>query len=283
MGVPIGKEKVVTTDISFSTGYSTAMIFDSHFHLPSMVQRGLSPALPDAFLGLEIAIRGGDLKDRIQLVGKRTNVYLSAGAGPWVLEEEDYRSPEDEISRIRKDIETYGADAIGECGFDRHWNYGSMSDQCRLFELQAELSKELDIPLIIHTRDADEEMKAHLSYVSDLTIMHCYSSGKDLMYQLLDKGAYISFAGNVTYKANVLIQESAKLCPLDRILYETDSPYLAPVPKRREANRPEYTEYTLDFLSELRGEDRELIKAHALENFRSLTKHRDSVVRRDFA
>lgn len=247
-----------------------------------MTSRGLSPALPSAFLGLEIGIRGGDLKKRIELVGTRKDVYLSVGAGPWVLEEEDYLSPEKEVEKLKEDIILYGADAIGECGFDRHWNYGTMEDQCKLFELQAELSKELDVPLIIHTRDADEEMKNHLSYVWEKTIMHCYASGKELMYQLLDRGAYISFAGNVTYKANTLIQENAKCCPLDRILFETDAPYLSPVPMRREANRPEYTEYTLAFLAELRGEDKETLKSHAIENFRLLTKNRESVVRRDF-
>ncbi|MBQ0071129.1 MAG: TatD family hydrolase [Spirochaetales bacterium] len=243
-----------------------------------MVSRGLSPALPSSFLGLEIAIRGGDMAERLALRGERRDVYLSAGAGPWVLDEEDFVSVEDEIARVQKDIDLYGADAIGECGFDRHWGYGTMEQQHQLFVAEAELAKKMDVPLVIHTRESDEDLLSELNELGERVIMHCFASNRSVMEKLLDRGAYISFAGNVTYKANTLIQESAKYCPLDRILFETDAPYLSPVPMRREPNRPEYTVYTLAFLAELKGVEKETLMEHAVENFLSLMKNRESVV-----
>ena len=107
--------------------------------------------------------------------------------------------------------------------------------------------------------------------------MHCYSSGPLLMKAALDKGLYISFSGNVTYKGSDIIRESAKAVPRDRILYETDSPYLAPIPMRGKPCRPEYTEYTLSFLAELRGEDMEELKWNVLENLYSVLGRKESV------
>ena len=97
------------------------------------------------------------------------------------------------------------------------------------------------------------------------------------MRTALDKGLFISFSGNVSYKGSDIIRESAKAVPRDRILYETDSPYLAPIPMRGKPCRPEYTEYTLSFLAELRGEDREELKGNVLENLYSVLGREESV------
>lgn len=257
------------------------MLFDSHFHLPSMASRGEDTTLPQEFLGLECGTIHSDAEERILLVGKRKDVYLSMGDGPWALDRDDWKGVKEAMKALRNVIALYGADAIGECGFDNHWAYGTKKEQMDLFLSQAELAKELDIPLIIHSRDADQELLETLPHLGTKTIMHCFSSGPEIAEKMLEKGAYLSFAGNVTYKANSHIQESARLCPLDRILFETDSPYLSPVPLRGRPCRPEYTEHTLSFLSALKEEEREKIKESAISNFLSLFENRESVVKRD--
>lgn len=255
------------------------MVFDSHFHIISMEKYGLSTDLPSSFLGLECGTEPGDGEERIKRVGNRLDVMMSMGAGPWMLEKED--SIDIIVSRLRKDIERFGADAIGECGFDKHWNYSSIEKQRELFISQINLAKELSLPLIVHTRDADEETLRLSPLFSDRTIMHSFSSPLSTAKVLLDKGVCLSFSGNVTYKANKHIQESAEYCPLDRILFETDAPYLTPVPKRGRPNCPEYTEYTLSFLAQIKKIDKEELKERVKENFLRVIQHSTSVVKRD--
>lgn len=258
-------------------------VFDSHFHLPSMLQRGMDISLPSSFTGLECATLPDDAAERIRLVGERRTVFMSMGAGPWCTSSTYPLSVDDTIKTLEEEISLYGADAVGECGFDFHWTYGSAGKQEKLFTAQAEIAKSLSVPLIIHSRDADEMLSKHLSLIDGRTIMHCFSSGREMMEKLLERGAYISFAGNVTYKNSRSLQEAASSCPIERMLYETDSPYLTPVPKRGEMNKPENTEYTLRFLSSLRGEDPEYIKDNVMKNFFSLMKNGESVVRRETA
>ena len=107
------------------------MIFDSHFHITSMNSRGLDTTLPSSFFGLECGTEPGDAEERIKLIGKRLDVMRSMGAGPWMLEKEG--SIDIIIENLKKDIDRFGADAIGECGFDKHWNYGTIEKQRELF------------------------------------------------------------------------------------------------------------------------------------------------------
>ena len=113
--------------------------------------------------------------------------------------------------------------------------------------------------------------------------MHSFSSGLETAKKILYRGAFLSFSGNITYKANEHIRESAKYCPLNRILFETDSPYLSPVPMRGKPNTPMNTEYTLEFIASLKGVDKEELKERVKENFISVLKHSESVVKRDIA
>ena len=256
------------------------MIFDSHFHLLTMYEKKMDLTLPEHFIGLECGTVPHDAEERIKLVGNNSDIYLSIGAGPWCTGKGE--KVESIISSLSQDILKYGADAIGECGFDNHWkDYGKMNEQLELFIRQKELSDSLNVPLIIHSREADDVLIENIKYIDESTIMHCFSSSKEIMYKLLDRGAYISFAGNVTYKQNYMIKEAAKECPLSRILYETDSPYLTPVPKRGELNRVENTEYTLSFIAKEKKIEREIIKENAIKNFLTLMKNRKSIVKRD--
>ncbi len=254
------------------------MIIDSHFHTYSMKKRGLNTLPPD-LIGIDIGTDGGDAKDRIPLLSDNKQIFFSVGSGPWCLQSANYISPADEREKLLNDISTYGADAIGECGFDNHWKYGSEEAQRKLFMMQAELASELSLPIIIHTRDADREIAEAFcsSAFGCRGIMHCFSSGPELMKKALDKDLYISFAGNITYKGNENIRQAALEVPSDRILVETDSPYLAPVPMRGKPCIPEYTEYTLSFVAELRKTDKEVLKEQVKENLLALLKRNETV------
>ena len=248
------------------------MIIDSHFHTLSMKRKGID-SLPSDLIGIDVGTDSGDAAERLKLLPFSTKVFGSIGSGPWVLDSKTYEGPDREREKLLKDYQTYGADAIGECGFDNHWKYGSPGEQLKLFMMQVELASELDLPIIIHTRDADKEILDALcsSEFRCRGVMHCYSSDTYLMKAALDKGLFISFAGNVTYKSNEMIREAAKAVPIDRILYETDSPYLAPIPMRGKPSNPAFTEYTLEFLADLRNEDKDNLKMHVRDNlFRML-------------
>ena len=253
------------------------MIIDSHFHAESMNRKGES--VPEDLIGIDVGLDPGDYPSRLKFLPRSRKIFASIASGPWRLDDKDFVSPLDDILQLEKDAALYCPDAIGECGFDRHWNYGTPEKQRELFMLEAELAVKLDLPLIIHTRDADKDIEEALSSPSfkARAVMHCFSSGPALCRKALDKGLFISFAGNITYKGNQMIRDAAKLVPRDRILVETDSPYLAPIPMRGKPCNPAYTEYTLSVLSDVRGEDREELKGRIEQNLYSFLNRDESV------
>ncbi len=256
------------------------MYFDSHFHYTSILSKDDSYRLPGDLIGIDVAINAGDIKERIEKIPSK-NIFISSGSGPWVLDYDGFVSVNDELERLQKEIELYNSDAIGESGFDNHWSYGTKEEQLELFRGHIALSKRFDRALIIHTRDADEEIAAVMNELGDRVIFHCFASDFALMKKALDRGAYISFSATLTYKANEQIREALKLCPIDRLLYETDSPYLPPRKLRGQINTPENTEITLDLIAELRGEDRDKIKESAIENLYRVLGRRESEAKRN--
>jgi TatD DNase family protein len=144
--------------------------------------------------------------------------------------------------------------AIGEIGLDFYRDYAPRGDQRRLFEEQLRLAAELRKPVIVHTRGADAETAALLAEFDGRVVMHCFSTPA-LLPVALDRGYYVSFAGNVTYPKADDLRDAAAQVPADRLLAETDSPYLAPQPVRGKRNEPAYVVHTVAALAELRGED----------------------------
>ena len=161
--------------------------------------------------------------------------------------------------------------ALGECGLDHHWNPGGVDKrnendfdaamveaERELFMMQLELAKELDLPVIVHSRDAAAETLECVkeSGYGERCVIHCYSYGIDEARAFLDLGCVISFSGSITYAKKAKIQEARALAayvPQDRILLETDAPYLAPVPTRGKPNNPNYIEHTYAFVADARG------------------------------
>jgi TatD DNase family protein len=144
--------------------------------------------------------------------------------------------------------------AVGETGLDYYRDYASRDEQRTLFERQLAVARDLRKPVVIHTRAADEDTIEVLAAYDGTVVLHCFSSPA-LLRPALERGYYVSFAGNVTYKNAYDIRAAARAVPADRILAETDSPYLAPQPVRGKRNEPAHVAHTVAALAEARGAD----------------------------
>jgi TatD DNase family protein len=156
--------------------------------------------------------------------------------------------------QLRRDASHPRCLAIGETGLDYYRDRSPRDAQRRAFDFQIELARELGKPLVIHTREATEDTLSVLdAQASGLSVvMHCFSMPERLE-QCLAAGWWISFAGNVTYPANVALADAAAAVPAERLLVETDAPYLTPVPRRGERNEPAYVRQTAAFVAQRRG------------------------------
>ncbi len=186
------------------------------------------------------------------------NVYAAVGIHPENIEEEKESSLL-EIKELAKDKKVV---AIGEIGLDYHWNKEKMNHdlQKEWFIKQIALANELSLPVSIHSRDASEEtlllLKEHP--LIHHAVLHCYSGSSELLHEFTKLGLYFGFDGPITYKNAVVPKENVILCPLDRILSETDSPYLSPVPYRGKENHPAYVKEIVNqiaFLKQLSVEE----------------------------
>ena len=166
--------------------------------------------------------------------------------------------------------------AVGEAGLDYYYDHSPRDEQRVAFAAQIQLAHERDLPLIIHTRDAWSDTFDVLAAegTPTRTIFHCFTGGAEEARRCLDLGAFLSFSGIVTFKNSTDVQDAARLCPDDRMLAETDSPYLAPVPHRGQPNRPAFVTHVVDRLAELRSssvdEVRRLTTANAFAAFPAL-------------
>jgi TatD DNase family protein len=144
--------------------------------------------------------------------------------------------------------------AVGECGLDYHYDHSPRPVQRDTFAAQIALAHERDLPLVIHSREAWDDTFDVLAAegVPTRTVFHCFTGGPDEALRCLGLGAYLSFSGIVTFKNAADVQAAARVCPLDRMLVETDSPYLAPVPHRGAPNRPEWVPLVGSFIADLR-------------------------------
>ena len=145
--------------------------------------------------------------------------------------------------------------AVGEAGLDHFYDHSPRDAQRTAFAAQIQLAHERRLPLVIHTRDAwaDTFDVLDAEGVPERTVFHCFTGGPDEARACLDRGAFLSFSGIVTFKTATDLQAAAMLCPTDRMLVETDSPYLAPVPHRGRTNQPAYVHHVAQFVADLRG------------------------------
>ena len=153
-------------------------------------------------------------------------------------------------------LDTPGIVAVGEAGLDYYYEHSPRDAQRAAFAAQIGWAHERDLPLVIHTRDAWEETFEILDAegTPTNTIFHCFTGGPDEADEALARGAYLSFSGIVTFPSAPELQEAARRCPADRLLVETDSPYLAPIPHRGKKNRPAWVPHVAQFIADLRDE-----------------------------
>jgi len=146
---------------------------------------------------------------------------------------------------------------IGETGLDFHYGYSSEANQIAVFRTHIEAARETGLPLIVHTRQADELtatiLEEEVGKGGFQILLHCYTSGLDLLRRGLELGAYVSFSGIATFKNATDVREAARQVPLDRVLIETDCPYLAPIPMRGRRNEPAFLPHVSQFLGEFYG------------------------------
>ena len=192
----------------------------------------------------------------INLSDKNEEVFFTVGTHPNEVLKDENNSNYDLINNISKKVKCVG---VGECGLDYHYGKDSIKEQKFSFVTQINVARDTGLPLIIHSRDADEDMidilTSEFKNGPFRAILHCFSSGKKLALCGLDLGFYISFSGIVTFNSAKEIQEIAMLVPNEKILVETDSPYLSPTPLRGSINEPKNCYLTAEFLSDIRKSD----------------------------
>lgn len=160
--------------------------------------------------------------------------------------------------------------AVGEIGLDYHYNNSPQDIQRKYFERQLQIAVDQDLPVVIHTREADEDTKAILKnfapYLKRKGVVHSFTSTIELAEFVLSEGFYLGFNGIITFKKAENVQEVVKIAPTNRILFETDSPFLTPVPHRGKENAPYYLPFIASKIAELKNVDLEILKLEVFQN-----------------
>ena len=206
---------------------------------------------------------------------KNKNVWCSTGVHPnnvpKTIDRDDVKKVRDALISNLKTTKVIG---LGETGLDFYRDETNKFNQIDYFEAHMEISGKTNVPLIVHTRNADDMMTSCLNKSVKIHncrgLLHSFSSGVRLAKCALDNGFYLSFSGMITFKNASELREVVKYVPLDRILVETDSPYLAPVPKRGKRNEPAFTKYTLDQVAEIKNISIDEAATTTTENFFNL-------------
>lgn len=234
------------------------MLIDSHVHLDdkrfNRDRDNIIKGLKDD--GIEMVINiGADLQTSIasvSLAEKYDNVYAVVGVHPHSAKEVDSST----IEILKSFASRKKVLAIGEIGLDYHYDNSPRDVQRKWFVEQLKLAKEVDLPVVIHTREADQETFDILKEAQDGTlrgVLHCYSGSVEMALEYIKLGFYISIAGPVTFNNSRVSKEVVKAIPLDRLLVETDCPYLTPEPNRGKRNEPAYVKYVAGEIADLRG------------------------------
>ena len=233
-------------------------IFDTHTHLN--VENFAGQEAQEIALARELGVTrmnivGFDqptIKRSLELSAQFPELYSTIGWHP--TEAGSYNQEVEDM--IVQNLANPRVIALGEIGLDYHWMEDPKEVQIDVFKRQIQLSKDHNLPFVVHTRDALEDTYQVIKEAGVGPrggIMHSYSGPLDMAQKFVDLGMTISFSGVVTFKKALDVQEAAQGLPLDKILVETDAPYLAPIPKRGRENKTAYTRYVVDKIAELRG------------------------------
>ena len=256
------------------------MIFESHAHYDDrqfdVDREDLLRVLPSKNVGIVVNV-GADMESSassVALAQSYDYIYAAVGVHPDEVESMDAAC----IDRLRQMAQDPRVLAIGEIGLDYYWDEPEREIQKKWFEAQIELAREVRLPIIIHSRDAAKDtydiMKSlHAEDIGG--VVHCFSYSKEMARQFLDMGFYIGIGGVVTFKNAKTLKEVAAYTPLDRIVLETDCPYLSPEPNRGKRNSSLNLNYVAEALSQIKGIDKEELIAVTEENARKLYRMKE--------
>jgi len=247
--------------------------FDTHAHYDSGAFNAdryeTLEALREGNVGLVID-PGCDLESSRAAIGYAEKYDFMYAAVGWHPEDMDKLS-EDAFSELCKLAEHPKCVAIGEIGLDYYWDDTHKDEQKALFIKQIELALKLCKPVIVHDREAHADSVEIVSRYPELRgVFHCYSGSAEMARELLKRGWYLGFDGPITYKNARRALEVLEMCPLERILIETDSPYLTPVPNRGKRNDSRNLRYVVEKIAEVKGISPEAVEEASYENGRRL-------------
>lgn len=245
------------------------MLVDSHCHInfPELAEN--LPQVLDKMVenqvsyALAVSVSRQTADEVLRLAETYPHIFASVGIHP--ADEETAEFSYDELIERSQHARVV---AIGETGLDYHWCKGDLAWQHNRFRVHIQAAKAAGVPLIIHTREAPKDtIKILQEEKAENGVIHCFSEDISFAKAALDLGFYISFSGIVTFKNAQEVQAACKMVPDDRILVETDAPYLAPAPHRGKLNQPAYTRHTAEFIAQLRGTSLEEVARITSDNF----------------
>ncbi|MBB5045747.1 TatD DNase family protein [Rhodopseudomonas rhenobacensis] len=252
------------------------MLIDSHCHLDfpdfaddldGIVSRAEAAGVAKM---VTISTRVRRLPELLKIAERFPDVFCSVGTHPHHVDEED-GIPAEELIGFASHPKLV---AFGEAGLDYFYEHGSREAQHRGFRVHIAAARATGLPLVIHTRDADEDcakiLREEMANGPFKAVLHCYTGGRELAMTAIELGLSIGFTGILTFKKTEALRELAAELPADRILVETDSPYLAPGKFRGKRNEPSYVVETAKLLAELRGVSLDEIARQTTENFFAL-------------
>ena len=248
-------------------------LVDSHFHLLSLGFRGLDPGVcvteffeAGGRWALDVAVDAQGWDRRLAWGVPEPRLWYTAGIHP----SEAAGTTQADLQEVAQQLSHERCLAVGEIGLDWYRGRDHEVAQRELFRAQLALAASQGLPVVIHNRQADKELLEDLRGWSGTGIQHCFSSNKEFARAALDLGFFLSFAGNLTYPSASTLREVAAWAPLDRLLVETDSPFLPPQPFRGQPNRPIHAGTTARCLAELRGLSLEEVLRITGDNFARL-------------
>jgi TatD DNase family protein len=253
-------------------------LIDSHCHLDDeqfdadrqeAIDRALAAGV-DQMVVIGTGDGPPDLEAGIRLADSQPPILATIGIHP----HHAAKSTDEFLRRLEALVKHPKVVAVGEIGLDYHYDFAPRDRQQAVFVAQIHLARQARKPIVIHTREAWDDtfrlLETHWAPGGQAGIMHCFSGGPAEARRALDMGFLLSFAGIVTYPKATNVQEAARMAPSNRILVETDAPYLAPVPKRGKRNEPAYVVETARRLAALRGIEFEELARATTDNFRRI-------------
>jgi TatD DNase family protein len=253
------------------------MFVDSHCHLNDPQLKGELSSILERAKSLEVGCMltiSTDLKEVSELEKiseDHPEIYHTVGVHPHEVDKEGVPL----LNNLLEKLQHPKAVGIGETGLDYYYEHSNREQQKRSFQFHIQAMKETGLPLVIHSRNAEEDILTLLQQEGVKNyprpgVIHCFSGTKEFAKATLDLGFYISLSGILTFKNAEDLREIAKTLPLDRLLIETDSPYLAPIPHRGKRNEPSFVIHTAEKLAEIKGVSLKTIRDSTTNNFFTL-------------